>query len=650
MADDSDWEVIPTCKPKAVSSKVLPVPAVCAPRPKTPSVALQLGGLVVPEFRPRFWGKACSAYPLPCGLPLPLANPRAVTDQPLSSCIGPPALGTLAGPQVVTASRRTSDTLRLKKPSESIWLLQQWELILGRLGSLSTVGSSLKSSQFAASHSARVLDQFAPSTLMKYFAVFLRFMDNLIALRLQLEHLNETSLADALVACSLSRKADPESGCGCTITIKAVRWISTHAGVDCLHVAWSPLVESFLKSRIPKELKEAAPLPLYVVFHLERRILQSNCSPSEVWLLGAILITLWGGLRFADAQRCSWESFVWDGKCLRASCWRTKTSHRGQPFGVWASGFLSIGARSWLWKWLSTLDQLWYLESTTDLNMLPPDFLFPKMTGMQIESPWSPMTYSEALFWIRHVCTIPWKAPPFAVANVTAHSMKSTLLSWGAQLSADGIVSPEERMLQGHHRQSHARSLRLYSRDDVFGQLTFQQKLIQAVRSGTRFRVPQHRGAQTPMSEPSLTMEYFRNELPSVDWKMFPFGEVSHSQPLPVTGNVIEIDSDSSSGSSSSSESSDGDAVEASRPRKKSRHNPAFSKADDQIFGSVSHVQHAMVFIEGESLPVWNHRSCTAACGMYLHPQRCMLSTSADSAKSLCQHRACQKAWSAWLS
>lgn len=626
-------------RPKPASS-ALPIPSMWSPHPKPPSHALHLGGLALPESQPRFWGKACSAYPIPSGRPLP-AFPPSSSPSVFSS---PPAPMEIAGPRGAPQSRKAADIIRLKKPSDSAWLVQQWNVILGKLGSLSTLSSSLASSQFASTHSARVLDQFAPSTLMKYFSVFLRFHENLVSLRVQLDDITESVLADVLVAGSLARKADPESGCGCTSTIKAIRWVSTHAGVACLKVAWGPLVESCLRSRIPKELKESAPLPLYVVFHLERRLLHRNCSPSEVWLLGAILVTLWGGLRFADAQRCSWDTFVWDSKCLRASCWRTKTSHKGQPFGIWASGFASLGSHSWLWKWLSTLDHLWHLESSTNLAMPIPDFLFPKMSALQVESPWAPMSYPEALFWIRHVGTLPWKAPPLSLPNVTAHSMKNRLLTWGAQLIAAGTVSQEERMLQGHHRQGHSRSLRLYSRDDVFGQLTFQQKVIQAVHSGRGFQVPQQRGAHSPMVEPSLDLDYFRTDVPQYTWLMFPFGN-SEAPPVPQTDILIR-----SPGSSSSSSSSDESFDRPQRPFKKSRTNPDFTQLDECLFGSVSHVQHAMVFTQGESLPTWGEHSCTAACGMYLNPARCFISTEVDSAKQLCQHRACQKAWLAWLS
>ena len=52
------------------------------------------------------------------------------------------------------------------------------------------------------------------------------------------------------------------------------------------------------------------------------------------------------------------------------------------------------------------------------------------------------------------------------------HSLKSTTLSWAAQLAQQGHVTEEQRHLQGHHRRG---SMRLYSRDDTAGQLALQR-------------------------------------------------------------------------------------------------------------------------------------------------------------------------------
>ena len=191
----------------------------------------------------------------------------------------------------------------------------------------------------------------------------LGFFRTINSLGLVLSSLTEGQMADALVTISLGKSTDCTAGS--QITIKAVRWIATHAGVQALRVSWSPLVESFLKSRIPKELKESLPFSLFAMVQLERRILMSSCSTYEVVLIGAILVCTWAGLRFADAQRCSYRTMCFDGKSLRGTCWRTKTSSWGQPWGIISSGMLSLGSFSWVEKWLVTMDQLWICRHRT---------------------------------------------------------------------------------------------------------------------------------------------------------------------------------------------------------------------------------------------------------------------------------------------
>ena len=90
----------------------------------------------------------------------------------------------------------------------------------------------------------------------------------------------------------------------------------------------------------------------------------------------------------------------------------------------------------------------------------------------QFAYPLVPMPYSQALRWLRYFCTLPWKhsAIPDSAnpGDYTLHSLKTTTLSWSNQLAQQGLVTEEQRHLQGHHRKG---SMRLYSRDDTAGQL-----------------------------------------------------------------------------------------------------------------------------------------------------------------------------------
>ena len=167
-----------------------------------------------------------------------------------------------------------------------------------------------------------------------------------------LASLTSVQLADALVVLSLARGADPEAGVHSATAIKAIRWVRRNPEVHCLEISYSPLISSFLKSKIPRERKEAVPLSLYVVMHFERRILMQDCTDSEVLLLGSFLILIWASLRFMDGQRVHLRSLSFDGSTLRGSCYQTKTTSHGQPFGLMCQGFLSHGSFTWTYKFL----------------------------------------------------------------------------------------------------------------------------------------------------------------------------------------------------------------------------------------------------------------------------------------------------------
>ena len=160
---------------------------------------------------------------------------------------------------------------------------------------------------------------------------------------------------------------------------------------------------------------------------------------------------------------------------------------------------------------------------------------------------------------------------------------------------ADGKVSQEERLLQGHHRQGTNASLRVYSRDDVHGQLAFQRKVIEYVRRGGRFATPQHRGSQHPLADPAVQVEFFRKESQIKDWHCFNFQPAgSATVDLSVGKDTEEVlSSDSSSSSSSDSDSS----IERETARPTSSRRPARvpEVTDEVVLAYMTSVQHAML-------------------------------------------------------
>ena len=83
-----------------------------------------------------------------------------------------------------------------------------------------------------------------------------------------------------------------------------------------------------------------------------------------------------------------------------------------------------------------------------------------------------PLPYVKASTIIRHSASQPWMNPPNQIkelANITVHSMKSSLISAGKQLDLPRHWMQE----QGHHRGSRNQTDR-YSRDDTLYSLFLQ--------------------------------------------------------------------------------------------------------------------------------------------------------------------------------
>ena len=233
---------------------------------------------------------------------------------------------------------------RTKFPSQCEQLIKLFVHCMTQIGSFCKLHAVIVESQHPTLHFHRVLDQFAASTVWRYLSIWQHFSDALRDMDLHLDRLTEVELADVFVSLSLSHRSDPPTGAGSISAIKAVRWMTKVSDIQCLQdIVYGSMVSSYLRSKIPRERKEAVPLALYIVLQWERRILQTGCSVRDVILLGVFLVGLYASLRFSDLQRVKWSSIVFDYRTIRGSCWRTKTSATGQPFGLLGCGMLSDG-------------------------------------------------------------------------------------------------------------------------------------------------------------------------------------------------------------------------------------------------------------------------------------------------------------------
>ncbi len=367
-----------------------------------------------------------------------------------------------------------SQMVRLKKPSGSPLITGKFDALLQEFGSLSDVFQALSQSQFADAHRDRLLDAFAASTVFRYLQAIQHFSVTLHKLGISMTHLTVPQLVDCLAVMSHSRATSPDAMSG-NFTLKALRWFQKIAGVSCLEIVFSPLADSFLKVRLTADKREAPPLPLWIMFHWEKRILYSQSTLYEVIMLGGFLFILWSGLRFSDAQRLNVSSLVLSEDELRGMVWRSKTRSNGHPFGIIKSGICSTGSFSWLVKFLRTWDKL-LLASGIETC----DFLLPDLSEQGEWLSQEPLDYASALRRIfREMLQTPWKRftgkhPLDSMQlNYTLHSLKVALLSFGPQLGA--AVDPDDRLQQGHHADQR-KSLHLYGRDSVWGHCVIRQR------------------------------------------------------------------------------------------------------------------------------------------------------------------------------
>eukprot|EP00435_Cladocopium_sp_Y103_P070303 s255_g35.t1 len=454
---------------------------------------------------------------------------------------------TLPGPKPSASSQM----IRVRQCSTNSMLMDKWISLLQSLGECSETWTLLQKSVHWKEHAGRILDGSAPSTAMKYISACTNFLQTLTEMRIPLATLSDVQMADILVTMSLA-KSSSGSGGSCAATIKALRWLHRVAGVSILQLVHSAMINSFLVQKIPRDRKEAPPLPLWLLVQWERRILMSSCSTPEVILLGSFLLMAWASLRFSDAQRIEMHRMVLTDGELRGVIWRSKTTTLGMPFGAVNSGLLSRGAHSWMWKFISTLDGILYRNNPGDV-----DFLLPHCDLESISLPLVPMTYATALFQLRRLIHCPWRSSSNPMLgldlNFTLHSLKATLLSWGPQVASH--TNTEQRLQQGHH-VSQSSSLAVYSRDNVWGALEFQRQIIQQVRAGWRPQIPQHRGSQRPLQEPPVVLDFFSKKLPDFTFQWFDFGAQSALE-LDPSDQLAAEESDSDSTSSSTSSTSD---------------------------------------------------------------------------------------------
>ena len=459
-----------------------------------------------------------------------------------------------------------------------------------------------------------------------------------------LTDLTVTQLVDCLAVMSHARASSSDAISG-NFTLKALRWFRKIAGVSCLEIVFSPLADSFLKVRLTTDTKEAPPLPLWILFHWEKRILFSQSTTFEIIMLGAFLFMTWSSLRFSGVQRMNIESLVLSDMELRGMVWRSKTRSNGHPFGITSSGLCSTGSFTWVVKFLRTWDAL-LAESGCGTW----DFLIPHLSEQGTLLSHEPLDYASALRIFRDMLYTPWKrfSGPHPLdqmqLNYTLHSAKATLLSFGPQLGS--AVESDDRLQQGHHADPR-KSLHLYGRDSVWGALRYQQIVIQQIRKGFRPKTAQHRGGQTPLVEPQVTLECFKKQAVEYVYRYLPFSAPNLTievDEAPLTEDICSTSASDSDGSSQPNLETD---IQEKSAKIFQTHDE--SEFDEIIFAKHRRVTHAMVVVSSEDLdrPCYLVEYWRPACGTHMSHEDTKFLSEWDSTLSFCQHPGCKKAWAA---
>ena len=333
---------------------------------------------------------------------------------------------------------------------------------------------------------AFIFEDRSSATLAKYLGGWKKWLEFCRNAFIPPGHPSVASILDFCDALAHGAALDrgAKRACRAKESIKALKFVGHKLGLNqLLDGVHSPAVEAWVSQDkwTCKPLKEALPLPLFVIAKFERAI--ESCDPDDQWLIGCILLMVWGGLRWSDVQRLQFSSLLLDEGSLRGWCWRTKASSRGMCFGVLVAG---VTGGDWGLKFGKLL-----LESKQ--KQPARDFL--------MATAGRPMSFTSMLGQLRRcLCTYANLSVEEA-KRFTLHSCKATTLSWATQLN----LALDLRAAQGHHALPNS-CVKKYGRDDIWPQLLCQEKILKKVSHGWHPHVPINRGLSSLNLAEDLTI------------------------------------------------------------------------------------------------------------------------------------------------
>lgn len=376
-----------------------------------------------------------------------------------------------AGALLPLASLNGNVSFRSHEDAKRADIVQKWVGVAESLRAHSEVLQAVpRLSQDALSF---LFEDRAASTLSHHLNAWVRWCEFARALGVQPACPSPATMFDFVHALSVGAMLDRGQHRVAVAkgVVGSLKFVATKLGLPGLLASVdSPAVTAWLTSdKWTRSLpREAVPLPLSVVAKLEAAL---PVASEDSWVLGCVLMMVWGGLRWSDAQRLQFSSVIIEDSLIRGWCWRTKTSACGMPFGVLCAGVAGV-------QWGQHFGELLRRCVEEDKGR---DFLMARRG--------KPLGYTAMLAQFRRCLCLYGGLQPDQVVRFTLHSCKATTLSWAAQLG----VPEDLRAAQGHHRLAN-HCVKKYGRDDVWPQIRCQRKLVNAIAEGWVPSTPLNRG------------------------------------------------------------------------------------------------------------------------------------------------------------
>ena len=442
--------------------------------------------------RPRPLLPSCQGVAIPAVQPSAIISAHSISSKKSPTWLRPGEHNSRSNKQGVCLQQ----DLRAKVLDNALKL---WSKLRPMLRDSSQVLQELEESHYPQELEKRLLAGVSENTLFRYLQGVAKFLSALGALGLGMRNmLSQVHIADALLV--MHREGEHV-----TNGLKAIRWASKTLVLHLPNL-YDGLMRT-VSSMVISDRKEALPFTAWILAKLELELLFERGPTGRTLFIGAVLISIWASLRFSDSQHVKWDAILASSWCLRGTCFRTKTSRRGVPFGVLSWGIfgdLSCIHKTWVAKYLQLLGEEW-MRLETSFGAFTPDCLF--FTSNDEE--FCPLSYGQVLSSLRGLLVY-LGVPSGEASRFTLHSMKVSLLSILSQLGE----SESSRAAQGHHAHRESFSVKLYSRDDVWQALKCQEQVSLKLRSGWIPATAQGRGGRIPVQQQAFM--HLRDDLPEV--------------------------------------------------------------------------------------------------------------------------------------